>query len=195
MAMALALEYMTEWLRSKNNWKPSECGVQPEAQPALDAGSFYIALDDGGVEVTGNDETDSLKETLNITIGIWRRPEHLNKSIRGNLSLNTDKYLIGSWTLHDFERKIVIHRRETGTVKLGFHRNYLFLSALNTRYNLPDPLYGADFKTPLLYKGRSKLESLALDGGTDIQAWYGMRLRFRGLDRTQKLSGETDAIG
>lgn len=194
MGMAMALEYIQEYLRATYGWQPNECGVQEDALPSLHAGNFYVAIDDAGVE-TGDERTDSLKEILNITIGIWRRPEHLNKNVRGNLKLPLDKYLLGGWTIAELEQKVKVHRRETGSDKKGLHNNWVFRSMLNTRYNLPDPVYGADFKTCLTYRGRGRMEKVAVEGTTDLQAWYGYRLRFRGLYREQKLDGSTDAIG
>ena len=97
MSMALALEYCQEYLRTKYGWKENEVGVQYDAVPPPNAGLFYVGIDDAGVD-TGNDETDALKESLTITIGIWRRPEHLLYDRRAHLKLPTDGYLIGAWT-------------------------------------------------------------------------------------------------
>lgn len=197
MSMALVLEHTQEYLREKYGWKPNQCGVSFRSEPQLqDAGDFYVAIEDNGVEA-GNVETDSLKEICNITVGIWRRPEHLVRDMRGNLSLQFDKYLIGAWTLHQLERAIMVHKTIAGTASLfGLHANYTFLSELNARYNLPSEDNGAKFITPLFYRGRSPMETVALDStGDSINAWFGYKLRFRGLSREQKLRGTTDAIG
>jgi hypothetical protein len=180
--MALALEHTQEWLREKNGWKFNECGVNYDALPMLqDAGQFYIAIDDAGVEV-GNELTDSVKEVLTLTIGIWRRSEHLSqRDRRFELKMPIDKYLLGSWTLYDLERVVMLPYLN------GLHANYSYLSSLNTRYNLPDADYGATFIRPLFYKGRGRMETYGVDDGGSIQTWYGYRLRFRGLDREQKL--------
>lgn len=198
MSMALALEFTTEWLRSKHGWKPNECGVQFEAQPAYDAGQFYVALDDSGVE-TGPDETDSLKEILTITIGVWRRPEHLMKDKRGILKLPHDQYLLGAWTLHELERSVIVHKTggSTQVNKDGLHNNWSFMSELNSRYNLPNAEYGAKFTQPLRYKGKGRMVTTTVGGepNSEIQAWYGYLLRFRGLYREQKMRDNLDAIG
>lgn len=195
MGMALALQGVVEWLRDKNSWEVNQCGVQYDAIPAYDAGPFYVAVDDAGVDAVGNEDTDSLAEILKITIGIWRRPEHLMKDKRGDLKLPTDKYLIGVWTLHDLERTVLVHR-SAGTIKDGLHGNWSFRTFLNGRWNLPHEEYGAEFLTPLRYRGKGAMQTLTLeDGGTPDIAWYGYRLQFRGLKREQKMRLATDAIG
>lgn len=195
MSMAMALEYITEYCRDTFGWKVNECGVQYDAQPAMDAGQFYVAFDDAGVE-GGSDNTDSLKETLNITIGIWRRPSYLMKDKRGQLKLPHDLYILGAYTLNDLERMLIVHN-SANSEKKGLHNNYGFLSNLNTRYNLPNSEYGASFLTPLNYRGRGRMESIATESGagTDVQAWLGYRLRLRGLMREQKLRTINDATG
>ena len=196
--MALALEFLQEYLRDRNEFKHTECGVQVGAQPAYDAGNFYVGIDDGGVE-TGNPATDSLKEILKVQIGIWKRPEHLMKDQRGILKLPQDKYLLGAWTLHELERKIIVHKVVAGVVeRYGLHGNYDFMNQLNARYNLPNEEYGAGFHFPFLYAGRGAMETLAIYGPGDPSGepmtWYGYRLRFAGLAREQKFRAATHAI-
>jgi hypothetical protein len=189
MSMALALQYGTEWLRTKYGFTATQCGVQFDALPPNDAGQFYIALDDGGIE-TGPDNTAALTETLNITVGIWRKPEHLAlKDKRGNLQLPIDKYLIGAYTLHDLERKVIVER--PSEKMYGLHQSWSFMRGLNERYALPHLVDGDVFFTPLFYRGRGRMETVGIergilpDGSVDAQTWYGYRLRFRGLSRTQ----------
>lgn len=189
MSMAFALEYGMEWLRSQNNWKPNECGVQMDGLPALDAGAFFISLDDGGIE-SGIEGTDVLAETLTMIVGIWRRPEHLTRTQRGQLKLPHDKYLLGAYTLHEMERQVIVPRLK------GFHLNYDFMNGLNSRYNLPHAQNGAAFINPWMYRGRGRMETVNMDDGSSTgQDWYGYRLRFRGLGRLQKLRSNTDAVG
>lgn len=189
LGMAMALEFTQEWLRTKNGWTPQQCGVQYEAKPALDAGHFYVAIDDAGIE-PGNETTDSIKEILRIDIGIWIRPEHLApKDLRGFLKLPQDLYLERSITLADLHQKVVLSGRN------GLHNNYDFLAGLNARYQLPDNVYGAMFNQRLSYKGRGRMEPLGVDDGNVTQAWFGYRLSFRGLDREQKLRSLSDAQG
>lgn len=190
MSAALALEFTQEWLRTKNGWKHNQCGVQYEAMPALDAEDFYVAIDDLGTE-PGNELTDSLKEIFSFQIGIWKRAEHLGiKDLRGELKLPQDQYVIQAYTLHDLERAVVVPGQN------GLHANYEFLEALNARYNLPSSILGALFNRPLFYKGRGRMEPMGVDDGNTTKAWYGYRLRFRGLDREQKLrNSDTDASG
>jgi len=190
MSMSLALEHCQQWFREQNDWKNNECGVNYDALPMLqDAGQFYVAIDDGGVE-TGNETTDSILEVLTLTIGIWRRKEHLTQRDRlAQLKLPSDKYLLGSWTLSDLERTVLLPRFN------GLHTNYAFLEGLNTRYNLPSEDYGARFYRPLIYKGRGRMETFGVDDGGAEQIWYGYRLRFRGLHREQKLRSINDAQG
>lgn len=190
MSMAMALEFTQEWLRSKHGFRANECGVQYDAVPMLqDAGNFYVAIDDSGVE-TGNEQTDSIKEVLSITVGVWRRSEHLSQRDRiGQLKLPIDKYLIGAYTLSDLERMIIIPRLN------GLHGNYEFTSELNTRYNLPDPELGAGFHLAWYYKGRGRIETYGVDDGQSIVTWYGYKLRFRGITREQRLHKSNYATG
>lgn len=197
MSMALALEFARDWLIEKNGWDVHKCGVHFDAIPPLEASSaapFYISIDDAGVE-TGNELTDSLKEILSITIGIWRRPEHLSPDRRGIMKLPSDLYLAGTVTLNDLERLVIVHKSASGAVKNGLHRNYQFVSALNSRYNLPDAALGDAYKFPFIYRGRGRMETIGLDGSSDITLWYGYRLNFRGACREQKLRDATDCIG
>ena len=189
MSMALALEYTCEWLRTKNTWVAQQCGITYNAEPALDAGKFFVGIDDSGVE-TGDERTDALTEIMNLTIVFWRRPEHFLKVRRGLIKTNNDPYIVGAYTLHDIERLIIVPRLN------GLHLNYTFLADLNTYFALPHDDLGASFITPLVYRGRSRMESIILPSTNgDGQAWLGYRLRFRGLQRTQKLRGVTDASG
>jgi hypothetical protein len=195
MSMALALEFTQTWLRDRFSWKWNECAVSHDALPSYDAGNFFIAIDDMGVE-TGSEVTDSLREILNIQIGIWRRPEFLAKDRRGLLKMPQDLYLLGSWTLHDLERAVIVHKSGDPTKPNGLHNNWSFRTALNTYCNLPNENDGAEFITPWNYRGRGRMESVTLDnrGGED-QAFLGYRLRFRGCMREQKLRETEDAIG
>lgn len=194
MSMALVLEHTQEWLRAKYGWAPNQCLVTHGAQPVFDAGYFFIGIDDSGVE-SGSEETDALKEICNLTIGVWLRPEHLQADKRGILKLPVDMYLSSSWSLHNFERSIIVHRSAEGHELYGLHNNWDFRTALNTRYNLPDSDYGAQFSGVLTYRGKGPMESLALDDGQNVHSWFGYRLRFRGLYRIQKHRLSTDAIG
>ena len=193
MSMAMALEYTAEWLMEKNSWTNNQVGVQPDAIPPNTAGPWYVAIDDSGVE-TGEDATDALKEILTITIGIWRRSEHLQNDRKGILKLVKDKYLLGAWTLHRLERTILIHK-SGAEIKNGLHNNYSFLTGLNLRFNLPNEADGAEFRMPWNYKGRGRMETIGLADEQAIHAFYGYRLRFRGLMRLQKLRRTEDAIG
>lgn len=199
MSMALSLQYGAEWLRAKYGFKPNECGVQEETLPPNDAGMFYIGLDDGGVE-GGPDNTEALTEVLNWTIGIWKKPEHLQlKDKRGDLQLPRDKYLVGAYTLYDLERRVIVDRSVNG--RFGFHKNWQFMNGLNERFSLPSESDGDKFYTPMSYRGRGRMEKMGVergglpDGGVDVQLWIGYRLRFRGLMRTQATNNANKFIG
>jgi hypothetical protein len=190
MSMALILEFTQEWLRAKNGWAVNQCGVQYDSLPALDAGQFYVSIDESSLEA-GSDLTDSLKEMFFITIGVWRRAEHLSiKDKRGHLKLPTDRYLISAYSLYDLERLVILPKNN------GLHANYQFLYELNKRYNLPSADYGPSFIRPLFYQGRGKMDVLTIEADNKSpQAWYGYKLRFKGLEREQKLRGAFDAQG
>lgn len=196
MSMAMALEFVRDWLREKNGWNYTNCGVHQDAEPSLEAASpFYVSIDEAGVE-SPDSETDSLKETLSIRIGIWRKPEHLFQDKRGILKLPSDIYLTGSFALAEIERKIIVHKMAAGAQKHGLHRNYQFVQALNQRYNLPDEGLGDKFNFPFRYLGKGAMEELGLiNSQGNVQTWIGYRLRFKGLAREQKMRQITDCIG
>lgn len=195
MSTGMALEFTRDWLRDKYGWNYTNCGVHFDAVPPLECASpFYISIDDGGVESDDSD-TDSLKEIVSIRVGIWRKPEHLHQDLRGMMKLPNDLYVFGTKTLEMIERQIVVHKSATAYEKHGLHRNYQFVNALNTRYNLPEELLGDKFKHPFRYRGKGQMEELGMVGKTGVQTWLGWRLRFRGLSRTQKMRLGTDPIG
>lgn len=199
MSMAFSLQYGAEWLRTKYGWTAQQCGVQFDCLPPNDAAQFYVALDDGGVEA-GPDNVEALTEILNWNIGIWRKPEHLQlKDKRGNLQLPHDKYLVGAYTLHDLERKVLV---SNPTNKLfGFHKNWDFMKGLNERFGLPHQVDGDAYYTAMVYKGRGKMEMMGVDrgllpdGSVDAQCWFGYKMRFRGLPRTQATNLAGKIIG
>ena len=195
MTMAYVLEYAQEYFRAKYSWKSNQCGVQFDALPPAEAGPFFVAIDDGGVEA-GDDRTASLKEIINITIGIWRKPEHLaQKDRKGNLALPLDKYLIGAYTLHDLERLVIAYNPNEKS--FGLHDNWVFMNELNTRYNLPG-INGGQFATPLRYRGRGRMEFIGIESSTvgqDAQPYFGFRLRFRGLLREQVTNNSSYSLG
>lgn len=199
MSMAFSLQFGAEWLRAKYGLQPQQCGVQYEALPPNDAAPYYIALDDAGIEA-GPENTEALTEILNWTVGIWRKPEHLNlKDKRGDLQLPIDKYLLGAYTLHDLERKVIVDR--PGNKLWGFHKNWAFMRALNERFSLPHAQDGDVFFTPMTFRGRGRMEMLGIDrgvlgdGSIDVQTWFGYRYRFRGLMRTQATNNPNKYIG
>lgn len=187
--MALALEHTVLWLRERYGWKPNECATAYDAMPLPDSGQFFVGVDDGGVEV-GNDSTGALTEVLTLTVGIWRRPEHLAaRGLRSRLKLPTDKYLLGAATVHDLERRVIVCRGPADPeCRLdGLHQNPRFVVELNQRYGLPDKDLGDKFTNQLFYRGRGRMENPSVDlDGNNSQAWYGYRLRFRGLTRIQR---------
>lgn len=189
MSMSLCLEFTQEWFREKYRWKPNECGVEFNNVPAYDAGYFFVSIDDGGVE-TGQQSTDSLKEVLSINIGIWRRKEHLMKDQLGQLKLPQDKYLVGSWTLSELERKVILPNL------FGLHQNWQYMTALNQRYGLPDAKLGADFRYTFYYRGRSAMISQTLtNSNSPEQVWFGYQLRFSGLAREQVIHNSAYCLG
>ena len=193
MSMDLVLEGVQEWLREKYSWANNQCAVQYNAEPTVDSGQFFVGIDDAGVEESSGD-TDCLAEIFSIQIGIWRRPEHIVPDRRGKLKLNTDKWLLGAKTLASLEQKIKIHNSgQSG--KNGLHRNYAFKDYLNSYWSLPSSTQGSIFVSPLIYGGRTRMETVGLLDGSNPKAFYGYRLRFRGLLRTQKLRSADDAIG
>lgn len=184
MSMALVCEGLQSWFREKYQWKPNQCGVQKDGIPAADAGPFFVSIVDRNVEA-GNEETDSLKETCNVSIGIWRKPEHLMSDRKGMNVHPNDKYLTGIWTLYALERAVLVPRHQGN--RWGVHKSYDFLNYLNTLYSLPSEDYGDAFKTPLAYRGRTQQQTIAYYENNNEQVWLGYYLQFRGCYREQAL--------
>lgn len=180
MSMGMVLEGVRDWLRDRNEWSITECGVTDDGYPPARAGNFYIAVDEDGVDV-GPERTNALTEIYKIEVTVWRRPGHLPKDFLGNIVLPEDRYLPEIKTLHDLERRVIYHlhgwRASTNTL-----RNFL-----NTKFNLPDVGRGDAFITELMSTGRGRKEKHQVDDG---MPFIGRRLRFRGLMRVQKISND-----
>lgn len=176
MSMGMVLEGVRDWLRTQNNWDVKTCGVQMGNVPPNTAGPKYISLDDDGVD-TGPDNTHALTEIFGLEIAIWRRPGHLTKDYRDQAYLPEDRYLPEISNLHDLERRVVFF----------LHQRWDLVAWLNTKYGLPDSGKGDNFTGQLVYRGRSKLDSVATDKG---ELYIGRRLRFRGLRRVQKITND-----
>lgn len=187
MSMGMGLEAIEKWLRAEYGWKVNQCGVQYQCLPPATADQFYVAIDDAGVENGGSEGTDSLEEVLNIEIGVWRRPGGKPADKLGLLKLPDDVYLPAISTNTDLERLVQI---PSGAAKRngGLHRNYGFLIFVNELFKLPSDELGAKFTEPLLFRGANRFESIAFAGAkNDAHAFYGRRIRFRGLKRIQKV--------
>lgn len=194
MTMPMVLQYAQEWFRDKYLWKPNQCGVQHQAQPAYDAGSFYVAIDDAGVRA-GEEETESLLEICSITVGIWRRKEHFTQSQIGNLKLEEDKYLVGAYTTAKLERCVLVNNFHGQGNLYGLHKGYDFMNGLNARFDLPNEEDGGGFTKPFVYGGRGPMESITISHKNGDGTWFGYRLSFRGLRREQGLHSTTYGLG
>lgn len=184
MSMGMALFGLERYLRTQYRWGPTQCGVQHRCLPPPRAGQFFIGIDDAGVE-GGPEETNALTEICNIEIGVWRRPGHLNQAdMIGKMKLPDDPYIAGILTATKLERMVLVP--VVGQQSGGLHQNYGAMNFVNELFNLPSSELGAGFNTPLLFRGFSRFESVAIEnGGNAAQAYYGRRLRFRGLKRIQ----------
>ena len=181
MSAALAIRGVRDYLRQQHGWTSQSCGIQYQAYPPTHAGPFYIALDDAGVE-TGPEETHALKEILTLRVGVWRRPGGLPTDMLGNLQMPDDVYLANALTLADLERKVIVKRLG------GLHQNYAVMNSVNAQFGLPNDNLGAEFRMPLVYRGRTAMESFVNPGDAN-PAFFGYKLTFKGLMRLQKNEG------
>lgn len=186
MSMGITLFGLESYLRQQYDWKPIQCGVQNRCLPPPRAGAFFVGIDDAGVE-SGPEETNALTEICNIEIGVWRRPGHLSQAdMIGKMKLPDDPYLQGIMTLTKLERMVLVtdESQQTG----GLHQNYGAMNFVNQLFGLPNIDLGAGFNTPLVFRGFSRFESIALPNSKDADVYFGRRLRFRGFKRIQKYS-------
>lgn len=183
MSMGMALLGTRDYLRTALTWTKDNIGIQHNNLPPNAARNWYVALDDGGVEGTPQGQY-YLKEIFSITVGIWRRPGRLPQDVSGAIMLPDDIYVSGIETLNDLERKII----------KKLHNNYALMASINTQFSLPSATVSGDVggdvfgQEPLIYRGRTKNEVVSIPGTTDAQAWFGRRLNFRGLSRTQYIN-------
>jgi hypothetical protein len=186
MSMGMALYGLEAYLRQQYKWQPIQCGVQHRCLPPPRAGQFFVGIDDAGVE-GGPAETNALTEVCNIEIGVWRRPGHLSQSdMIGKMKLPTDPYIAGVLTATKLERMVTIPTEDQSS--LGLHQNYGAMNFINSLFGLPDAGLGDKFCEPLVFRGFSRFESVVIGEGKGAEAYYGRRLRFRGLKRIQKYS-------
>lgn len=174
MSMGMVLESVRDWLRERNSWPQTECGVQLRAVPPNIAGQKYIAIDDDGVDA-GPDKNRELSESFGFEVAIWRRPSHLAPDMTGMVMLTEDRYKPEISTLNDLERRVIKH----------LHQNWDYLAFLNDKFGLADAGRGDNFILPPVYRGRSKIDFAMIDQDT---AFIGRRMKFRGLKRVQKHS-------
>lgn len=191
MSISLVLQGVRDYLRAEYQWRPEECGVTPNAEPIPTAGQFFVGIEQSGVE-TGLESTDSLKETFTVEIGIWRRAGSRPPDRFGTLHLPSDLYLANAHTLHELQRKVVVSINGQG----GLHKNYRFLTFLNSLFGLPNLDDGPDFTTPLQWLGgQMRPEGIQAGQNDNGPAFIGYRLRFRGLLREQLLRGSRSNPG
>ncbi len=192
MSMGMALEGIRDYLRREYEWDHNQCGVQLETLPPATAAQFFIGLDDAGC-IGGDPQTDSLKETLEIEIGIWRRAGDKPSDRKGQLKLPHDMYLGKVYTLTDLERLVMVPKASSAGG--GLHKNYRLLQYINQKFELPNEESGPGFVTPLNFAGYGRLETRTIEGGSGPIAFYGRKLRFRGLTREQLLRGSRSTTG
>lgn len=180
MSMAMVLEGSQDFLRQLYEWKPTECVVAPETLPTASAGPFFIGIDEGSVE-GGEENSHKLKEVFNIEIGIWRRPHNLPKDRWREYLKVQNMYLPEVATLDTLERQVITALHGYGK-RNGGPSLWEFI---NTKFQLPISGRGDRFNGTLMYKGRGKSEVISLPAEEGGGEFYGRRLRFRGLDRTQ----------
>lgn len=181
MSMGMALLGTRDYLRTSLTWTLKDIGIQYNNFPPNAAKNWYVAIDDGGVEGTPAKQY-YLKEIYTITVGVWRRPGRVPQDVSGNLMIPDDIYISGIETVNDLERKVI----------KWLHNNYLLMASINTQFSLPTATgagagAGGDVfgQEPLIYRGRTKNEFITIPGTNDAQVWFGRRLQFRGLTRTQ----------
>lgn len=186
----MVLHGVRDYLRQQYAWTAKECGVQRDAIPPGTAGNYYIAIDDTGVDGTAADN-DHLRESFNLEIGVWRRSGGKPDDRLGHLKLPDDIYLANVLSLTDLERRVLVSKNNTG----GLHQNWSLWTYINSLFGLPSDTDGPGFTGALSFRGFSRLEGVALADTAGVPAFYGRRLRFSGLERTQIIRGSRATTG
>jgi len=183
MSAALSIRGTRDYLRKKHGWDYKTCGIQPNAEPPtrLMMANHYVALDDAGVDTEGGHDSDYLKEFPALTVGIWIKPGATPKDMLGNFQMPDDVYLSHVITLADLERSVIVDRLG------GLHKSYECMNAVNAQFVLPNDNHGAEFRMPFVYRGRSKIDGLPIEGTETVVIGY--KLRFKGMMRLQKNRG------
>jgi len=182
-----------DYFRTSYSWKVSQCDITFNATPVSSSmDNFFVALDVVGAE-GGSPMTDSLKESFTLVIGIWRRMLHYQKDRKGLMATPSDIYLDTAVELAELEQKVKVQR--TDPALYGLHNNYTFLKYLNEQYNLPSETLGDKFTTPLSYLGSGPFETAGTNSGSSDIPWTGIKLRFKGCMKEQKLRTTTSARG
>jgi len=177
MSMGMALEGTRDYLRTQQSWTYKEIGIQFRNLPPAVAPQAYVALDDGGVSTQRSNDY-FLRESLTITIGVWRRMSEYPKDVSGQLLIPSNIYQPLVKSLEDLERLVID----------DLHTAHALTSAINTQFSLPDATLGDKYTGHLSYTGRTTNETLALPESPDV-VFIGRRLRFQGLTRLQPVSG------
>lgn len=189
MSISLVLQGVRDYLRAEYQWRQNECAVTTNAEPIPTAGDFFIGVEQVGVE-TGQEATDSLKEAFTVEVGVWRRAGSRPPDRFGELRMPSDLYLANMHTLHELQRKVVVSSAGAG----GLHKNYRFRTFVNSLFGLPNLDDGPEFTTPLYWLGGA-LRPEGVEVGEGGPAFFGYRLRFRGMLREQILRGDRSNPG
>lgn len=179
MSMAFVLEGTRDYLRSQNTWTYEQIGIQFQTIPPNTARQWYIGMDDAGVE-SAIEKNYYLTETFSIEIGIWREHASIPRDRSGEMQLATDIYIAGIKTLNALERLVIAQ----------LHGIYAVPAAINAQFTLPSIGSGGVFRLPLAYRGRTRNEKLEVADVQDSALWFGRRLLFRGLPRTQYINSQ-----
>lgn len=192
MSMGMALEGICGYLQREYDWDHNQCDVQLETLPPASCGRFFIGIDDAGC-IAGDSQTDSLKETLEIEIGVWQRSGGMTSDRMGQIKLPENKYLKNTKALDKLIRLVVVPKANSSGG--GLSANYRLLKYINEKFSLPNEENGPGFITPLFSAGYGRLLTITIDGGSGPIAFYGRKLRFRGLTREQLLRGSRSTTG
>lgn len=174
MSVAMAMEATRDHLRTQLDSPDMQCGIQYRAEPPLTAAQWYVAIAELATE-SGSIATYSLKETLNIQIGLWRNTGHIARDRSGQASHETDFYRPQIKNLEKLERLVLQY----------VHQVWAIVNAANQTYELPSIERGATFLSPWRFVGRGPTETFGAASEGTVITFLGRRLRFTGFHREQ----------
>lgn len=172
MSMSALVEAVRNHLREQMSLTCAECDIAPDGHPPGNAGSEFIAVDEG--EAT-NAARENLQEEYEINVWVCRKSGVFPANKRGDMRLKSEPYLAGMVSLDERCRQVIV----------ALHANHAVTKAASELLSAPNTELGSPFQGCLIYRSTSRAVSIDSESGG---AWVARQLRFRGAWRPHSLS-------